>query len=253
MIISYIPGGKLSKTVDTVKSGDPTQRVTGIATTFLATAEVIQQAADKNVNLIITHEPTYYNHYDETDWLKNDAVYQFKRRLLEDNGIVVWRFHDYWHLHQPDGILHGFLKQVGWEAYEDQDRENICVIPATTLGELARFFKEKLNLHRPFMTGDPDMKCRQIGLLLGAMGGRHHMRMLSTEDIEVLVVGETPEWETCEYVRDASFAGMQKGLIVLGHAVSEEPGMQWLVEWLQPKVAEVPVYHMPAKDPFRLV
>lgn len=244
-------GNPIEDTVDTVKSGDPSQEVTGIVTTFLATAEVIQKTADQGANLIITHEPTYYNHRDEIDWLKEDAVYQYKRELLEKNGIVVWRFHDYWHQHRPDGILQGFLESVGWENYEDKSRENICVIPPTPLRELAVFFKKKLGLARPFYVGDKDLECRNVGLLPGAWGGRKQMNMLSREDIEVLVVGEVAEWETCEYIRDAAFAGMKKAVIILGHAVSEEPGMKWLVGWLRPRIpAAISIGHVAAGDPF---
>jgi hypothetical protein len=60
-------------------------------------------------NLIIAHEPVFYSHLDQTDWLRRDTVYNAKRRLLDEHHIVVWRFHDYWHMHQPDGILTGVL------------------------------------------------------------------------------------------------------------------------------------------------
>jgi putative NIF3 family GTP cyclohydrolase 1 type 2 len=246
-------GEPLQDTVDTVKSGDPTQPCTGIASTFLATAEVIKAAAERNVNLIITHEPTYYNHLDETDWLEDDPVYEFKRKLLEDNGIVVWRFHDYWHRHQPDGILHGFLKAVGWRPYLQEDRQNTCLIPETSLKELAAFFKGQLKLDRCFYVGDPALRFRNVALLPGAWGRLRQIETLRREDVEVVVVGEVLEWETCEWVRDAHTAGMKKGLIVLGHAMSEEPGMEYLTEWLRPKVPDVAVYHIPATDPFKPV
>jgi putative NIF3 family GTP cyclohydrolase 1 type 2 len=44
--------------------------------------------------------------------------------------------------------------------------------------------------------------------------------------------------------------GEKRALIVLGHAVSEEPGMQWLVGWLQPKVPGINITHIPAQNPF---
>ncbi len=49
------------ETVDTFKGGNPDMEVTGIATTFLATMEVQKQAKEKGLNLVITHEPTFYN------------------------------------------------------------------------------------------------------------------------------------------------------------------------------------------------
>ena len=243
-------GEPIGDTVDTIKSGDPSQRCTGIASTFLATVGVIRQAVAQGANLIITHEPTYYNHLDDTGWLADDPVYAFKRRLLEDNGIVVWRFHDYWHQHEPDGVLHGFLKAVGWLPYLDEKRDFTCLIPETSLKELAAFFKGQLKLHRTFFTGDPSMRFRNVALLPGAWGGTNQIKALRRDDVEVVVVGEINEWETCEWVRDAVAAGLRKGLIVLGHAESEEVGMKYLVEWLQPRVPDIAVIHLPATDPF---
>ena len=65
--------------------------------------------------------------------------------------------------------------------------------------------------------------------------------------------GEVREWETSEYARDAVAQGRDKALIVLGHAKSEEPGMAYLVEWLQPLVPGVTITHVPVGDAFRYV
>lgn len=253
VIIAAVPGGSKSETVDTIKAGSAKNKCTGIVTTFMATAEVIQKTADLGANFIITHEPTYYNHLDEADWLKDDPVYKFKKNLIESNDITIWRFHDYWHTVRPDGIFQGFVQMVDWEKYVDQSRESICVIPPTTVQDLALFFKEKLGLKRPFIVGNPEMPCSAIALLLGAWGGRNQIGMLSDQEFDVMVVGEVAEWETSEYIRDATFAGMNRSLIILGHAVSEEPGMSYLVEWLKPKVSSLPIHHIPAQDPFILV
>ena len=253
-MIRHLCGPEIDPTVDTVKSGDPDQPLRGVVSTFLATAEVIQKAHDLGANLIVTHEPTFYNHLDQVDYLEEDAVYRFKKKLLEQYNIVIWRFHDYWHQHRPDGILLGFLKKVGWESYELPGRENICRIPETSLEELALKLKNLLALKRTFYVGDGDLKCRHVGLLLGAWGGRSHLRVLGQEEMDVLVVGEINEWETCEYVRDAVFAGMEKGLIILGHASSEEPGMHWFVSWAKGILpSDIPVHHVPATDPFVVV
>jgi len=47
------------------------------------------------------------------------------------------------------------------------------------------------------------------------------MRILNSADVDVLVIGETREWEGIEYARDVLTAGKKKGLIVLGHVPSE--------------------------------
>ncbi len=37
--------------------------------------------------------------------------------------------------------------------------------------------------------------------------------------MNLIVIGEAREWETVEYVRDASQAGMPKAVIILGHVI----------------------------------
>src|SRR5215831_5704879 len=47
-------------TVDTFKAGDPSTRITGIATTSLASLDMLAQAVKAGANLIITSEPTFF-------------------------------------------------------------------------------------------------------------------------------------------------------------------------------------------------
>lgn len=250
IILQAVPGGPLEDTVDTFKSGDPSQEVTGIVTTFLASFDVIQRAVNLGANLIITHEPIYYNHRDEVDWLADDPVYRAKRELLDENNVVVWRFHDYWHRHQPDGILTGMVKALRWEEYVISDKPLVFNIAAVPLQELAFFFKSKLDIGTVRVVGDLGLTCQRVGLLLGAVSGRRQIEFLSHEDVDVLICGEIDEWETSEYVRDAVAEDKNKALIILGHANSEEPGMRWLADWLGTKFPGVSITHLPVGDAF---
>jgi putative NIF3 family GTP cyclohydrolase 1 type 2 len=250
-ILAAVPGAPLAETVDTFKAGNPTQPVTGIVTTFLATYAVLERAAALGANLVITHEPIYYNHLDETGWLENDPVYAAKRCLIAKQGLVIWRFHDHWHLHRPDGILTGFLQTLGWESYADPTQPEICTLPPTTLGELAGFLKQQIPTPLIRMVGNPGQPCQRVGLILGAYGGRGQIQLLNQAGLDVLVCGEINEWETNEYTRDALAAGMLKGLLVVGHAASEEPGMRYLVEWLNQRLTGVSITHVPCGDAFR--
>ncbi len=248
-LIAQIPGDTDKDTVDTIKIGDATQDVTGVVTTFMATLEVIHKTVKLGANLIITHEPTFYNHLDETDWLEEDEVYQYKKQLLEKHNIVVWRFHDFWHQYRPDGILTGFLQKMGWQDTLDPTLENTCIIPQQELQTLAGDIKRTFKLKRTFYIGNPEQPCTKVGILPGAWGGRHHIPFLG-KDIDVLIVGESAEWEAVEYVRDASIAGISKGLIIMGHATSEEPGMRYLRDWLTPMFPNIDIHHIAAGDPF---
>lgn len=249
-IIAAVPGGRKQETVDTVKTGDPAQPVKGIVTTFLATQEVIERTIALGANLIITHEPTFYNHLDEADWLAGDATYVAKRRLIDEHGIVIWRFHDYWHTYEPDGIVTGVLKQLGWEGYGVADKPYL-EIPPVTLAELAILLKDKLGVAAIKAVGDPGLLCRRVGLMVGAGGGRWQIQYLREAQLDVLVCGEIHEWETSEYVRDALCQGQRVALLIVGHVPSEEPGMAYLVDWLRPRFPGVPITHVPAGSPFR--
>jgi len=238
------------KTVDTFKTGDPETKVTGIATTFIVTMDVLRRAVDLNCNLIITHEPTFYNHLDGVDHLKNDAVYQEKLKYIEENGLIVFRFHDHWHRTEPDGIFKGMINKLGWQEYQVNPDLLVFKFPESTVGQFATTLKEKFNNSPVRVIGNIEMKFTEVGLSPGAPGYMNHVRMLERDDVQVLVAGEVPEWESINYVRDADGLGMKKAMILLGHVNSEEAGMEYLVTWLEEIIDDVPIHFVPAGDPF---
>ncbi|HVU10391.1 MAG TPA: Nif3-like dinuclear metal center hexameric protein [Phototrophicaceae bacterium] len=248
-ILKTVPGAPIADTVDVLKSGDPQQEVKGVVTTFLATQTVLQKAIDLGANFVITHEPTYYTHVDKIDWLQNDPVYRAKRKLIDDHHLTIWRFHDHWHRHQPDGITTGALKALGWEQYADDARPPRITLPPTTLADLTAYVRQKLGTTRPLVIGEPDMQVSKVVYVAGSPGGEFQIELLRG-DIDVMIVGETPEWQTPEYVRDARSQGQRKALITIGHEASEEAGMAYLVEWLQPQFPGLPITHVPSGDPY---
>jgi putative NIF3 family GTP cyclohydrolase 1 type 2 len=249
-ILAAVPGAPLPDSVDVFKCGDPSHEVTGIVTTFLATYAVIEQAIALGANLIIAHEPVFYNHIDNVEWLQEDPIYLAKRRLLDEHGIAVWCFHDYWHMHRPDGITTGVLRDLGWLNFVDNDHIELALFDGKPLIDLVNEIKQKLGVAHARVIGDPAMVCKRVGLMLGACGGANHIMFMRQADLDTLVVGETNEWDTTEYIRDALKLGQPKALVVIGHEKSEEAGMKYLVEWLGPRLNGVSITHVPSGDPF---
>jgi putative NIF3 family GTP cyclohydrolase 1 type 2 len=252
-ILKEVPGGLPADTVDTIKVGDPAQLVTGIVTTFMATWEVIEKAAGLGANLIIPHEPLFFNHRDTVDWLKDDPVYLAKRRLLEDKKMTVWRFHDGWHSVRPDGVLEGLLRLLDWKSYQDPDLPELVHLPSTPLDELTAFLKVRLGAPVVRVVGPDQMVCRKAVVFCGYTWGEMQIEVLNQAAADVVITGETPEWSMIENVRDAAPSGHPRGVIVLGHEVSEEPGMAYLAEWLRPRLPGVPITHISAGYPLRTV
>jgi len=157
-----------TETVDTFKAGNPETRVTGIAVTMMATLDVLQRAAAKGENLVITHEPTFYNHLDRPERMEeSDAVWKEKREFIEKNGMVVWRFHDHWHLRNPDGILAGMVQALGWEKYQSAENAHLFTVPEITLQKLAADVAKRLNTPVLRAVGNPGMKVTKLALSPG--------------------------------------------------------------------------------------
>jgi len=77
---------KIERSVDMFVAGDPDKELTGISTTFLATSEVINRSKSAGCNLVITHEPVFYNHNDDVGWLESNIDYKRKIKLINDAG-----------------------------------------------------------------------------------------------------------------------------------------------------------------------
>jgi putative NIF3 family GTP cyclohydrolase 1 type 2 len=55
---------------------------------------------------------------------------------------------------------------------------------------------------------------------------------------------------TVEYVRDAAAQALRKALILVGHEVSEKPGMEYCAAWLTTVLPGMGIEFVPAGSPF---
>jgi len=247
--IKEVPGAPFEKTVDTLKAGNRDINVKGIITTMFATIEIINKAIATGVNFIIAHEPTFYNHPDDTRWLEKDDVFNYKMDLLKKHNIAVWRNHDYIHSHIPDGVDDYVVKQLGWTRFYDTTSGVVMVNPIT-LQQLITHAKQSLKIKELRYIGSPLQSCRKILLMPGASGGQRQIKAIGEQKPDVLMCGEIQEWETAEYVRDARAKGDSLSLIVLGHIPSEEPGSAYMADWLKKKFPTLKTMHIGANSPF---
>ena len=272
-VIAKVIGGTglaplpLNRTCDQLITGSMDQEVTCIGSTFMATVDVIRRAKDAGVDMIITHEPTWFTGGDEKDWAEDDPVYLAKKEMIEKAGIAIWRFHDHMHMGREDGIYRGFDQETGWREYRmkpDPEHSPLfkgikfdgCYrIPPTTLKGLAAFLQETFHMPDMRYIGDPDMRVERVGVLpgggsLGLGVEQMPMQLMKQRELDVIICGDLTEWTLPAYVRDASQLGMNKGILVLGHERSEEPGMKFLGDWTSFFLPEIPVVFLDAEEPF---
>lgn len=177
-------------------------------------------------------------------------MYRYKRDLLKKHKIVIWRFYDYIHAHKPDGVLTGVLTKMGWKKYYDAHNPNLIKVPPASFETIIQLVKTKLGIPHVKVIGNKSQLCSRMLLAPGAAGSKVQIEAVRKEKPDVLICGELNEWETSEYIRDLRHMGLKTSLIVLGHIVSEEPGLEWLVEWLQPQIPGIHVTHIPSNDAF---
>jgi putative NIF3 family GTP cyclohydrolase 1 type 2 len=243
----------MAQTRDTFKSGDPQTPVTGIAVTMMATMNVLQRAAGNGQNLIITHEPTFFDDQDKAETLpegEQDPVLAEKRRFIAQHHLVIWRFHDHQHRMQFDQVEQGNVRRLGWEQYRDPANQYLFTLPETTVQKLADEVKQKFGAAAVRVVGNREMKVTRVGLSPGFGGAQKEIAALEMLELQVLLVGETREWETVEYVADAVSQGRHKALIVLSHVPSEQSGAEECARWLKTMVSEVPIEFVATPDPF---
>ena len=233
-----------SETVDTFKTGNPDDVVTGIAVCMFADMETLRKAVANNCNLIIVHEPTFYNHLDKTDFLADNPVYQKKNEYITQHKLIIFRFHDHWHRTVPDGIYMGMIDKLGWKAYQIDKSMLFFKFEEQTVGGFAQKLQEKLKGSQLRIVGDPLMRFTNVALAVGAPGSQTHINLLTGEFTELLVAGEASEWETYEYVLDASMLGMKKAAIFTGHIASEEAGMEYCAKWMKTFIKDIPITYL---------
>ena len=61
--------------------------------------------------------------------VKDDDAYRYKVELLKKHKIAIWRFHDHWHAHKPDGIIMGNLMKLGWDKFYDTNKPRLLTLP----------------------------------------------------------------------------------------------------------------------------
>lgn len=270
-LIAFHPEVGNPHTCDTVKVGDSNQECTGIVVTCFASIEVIRAAINRNANFIICHEPVFYNHEDDTQWLEGDPVYEVKRQLLEEHGIVIWRDHD--HIHgnvragSTDGIFYGIMHELGWREYVvgGTQKPLMYEIPETDVKSLAAELMEKLNLTGIRVVGDQNALVKRVFFCEhvqasrgwkndGTVPDNEAMKRIRNEGADVMIPFEIVDWTMSAYVRDSCFAGRPKAILEMGHFNVEELGMKCVAKWLPQVIGtELPVSYVQSGDSFSYI
>ncbi len=260
-------GEQEESSCDVIKYGDPEQECTGIVVTCSATVDVIRQALERNANLLVVHEPLFWNHEDTTDWAEGNWALEEKKKLLDQGNIVVWRDHDYIHggppmeygRSLPDGIFCGIARELGWErcVVNTELKPLVFRIPPTDGETLGRMLKETLGLNGIRVIGDKTAEISTVFIGEHLRGGEQDLQKIARierEGAEAIIPLEIVDWSLCAYVRDCCQLGRKKVIYNIGHFNFEELGMKHLARNIPELIDHaVPVEYINSGDSYDFI
>ncbi len=241
---SLLPERCAARTCDGLKAGAPSTEITGIAVTWMADLAALREAVRLGLNCVVTHEPTFYNHWDRLDGLADDDQVKAKQELIHGHNLVVYRVHDAWDTFPRHGVLDSWAAALGWtEEIACDGRHKVYRLPPATLAGIAQRIKSRMGLPGLRVFGDPARFLTRAALGIGAWGQLDDVRDVLALGAECLVTGETCEWQAASYARDAGLS-----MIAVGHRASENPGLRNLADYLRNRLEEVPVAFLEGED-----
>lgn len=230
-------------TVDTFKVGGPATEVTGIAVAWLPFTWALERAIELGCSLFVTHEPTFYDHFDSRHDLFQLEIPNQRRKLIEEAGMAVLRCHDLWDRDPDDGIT------VAWA-------EELGLTDLVIAGTYSRLYEISPTTARAFATevsaatadrgqqgvrliGDGNRIVRTVCVGTGAISP--YLELVKELDPDLIVCSD----DGMDYWRDGAYA-VDGGppIIVVHHGVSEEPGVARLARELARAFPQVPVHHI---------
>ncbi|GMK41273.1 SMS protein [Paenibacillus sp. CCS19] len=207
-------------------------RTIGYATNL--TPEIVQQAAQHKVDLIITHHDAW------------GFVYGMKERcmaLLEEHHIA----HFYIHLpldYAEFGTCHSLLRLLGANVVQQSQHVNgdssigIGELERSiTLEQLAETMRELLG-ENIFVQPNSNRDVRRIGMVTGAGNSTNQLKEAMESQCDVYITGE----KTLYTVQYAKF--IQMNLIVGSHTFTEIFGVRSLACKIQEKFPDVEVIQL---------
>ncbi|MDO8683187.1 MAG: Nif3-like dinuclear metal center hexameric protein [Armatimonadota bacterium] len=224
-------------TVDRFIIGDPETEVKGIAVAWQSRTAALKKAVEMGCNLFVTHEPTFYRHRDNDENVFKQPHAEEKRKLIEDNGLVIFRCHDVWDQMPKIGIVDSWGEHLGFtEKVASGKFHNVYKSPKSTLKELAKLVAGATSyLNQPYveMVGKPDKKVAKVAVGCGAITEYYLMKQ-SGADVIIATDDGMRYWYSGAWAVES---GMP--LIVVNHATAEEPGLKKLAAYIGEQFPEI--------------
>ncbi len=218
------------RTVDTVKAGDPGRPVRKAGVCWFACADTIRQAHAAGCDLLICHEPVFWEHLaPESVWRQREPGIE-KQRLLDETGLVILRAHDSWDQWPEIGIRDSWAHALGLNKciYASEETEThrfhaIYAIPEQPLREFAQILADRVKMlgeDSVQVMGDPERIVSRPALGVGCIGPDREI-VARGADVLIVCYDGASYWNVRERLFEQGAA-----IITVEHGTSEMPGME---------------------------
>lgn len=126
-------------TRDRILFGNENQEVKKIGVCWVATNRVIEQALEKGINFIISHENIFYTTGTHLETKLVESI-EYKKELLSKGNICVYRCHDVWDSIPEYGVSDVWAKKLGFDFRNRviNSYYQCADIPKQTVSQLAK-------------------------------------------------------------------------------------------------------------------
>ncbi|MHB8173468.1 MAG: Nif3-like dinuclear metal center hexameric protein [Nitrospirota bacterium] len=221
--------------------GDPDLEVRKVMVALDPLPEVLLEAADKKINLLVTHHPLFFNSIKSLDISKGSGMAAY---LCMKNGIAVYAAHT--SFDRAAGGLNDFLAErlglintrplepLQGDAGRGRSTGGFGRIGSLktpiTASALAERVKKALSLKEVRLTGEPDRKIKIVSVCGGS--GADMLEIAAGIGADAFVTGDVKYHQ--------ALAARESGvcLIDAGHQGTELPAMEYLASRLREKFRE---------------
>ncbi len=240
-------------TVDRIIVGDPQKEIKTVLVTWISSFEAIRTAVKKQVDMLITHEPTFWKHRGELEDNPHNDFLEVKKRYIEDNNLVILRNHDVWDRFPDIGIPWAWAKFLGLGTQPVKigncNYQHRYDIEPVTLEEFAKRMAKKTSLiGEPFVqvTGEGSAKISKIGIGTGCCCKIEVYQEMGC-DLSIVCDDGSCYWAGIQCAADNNHP-----VIRVNHGTSEEPGMMSLTEYINENLP-IQAEHLSHGSTFRLI
>jgi putative NIF3 family GTP cyclohydrolase 1 type 2 len=248
-------------------AGNANTRVLGVMVCYAPTLDLLRRAAAEKKNFIVSREHPFFLHgglyYSYgTDGLeaamKDDPVVAAKRRIINANQLMVYRYASAWDLFKPKAQSLALAGALGLKplpsAPTDRSRGVVCDVPRTTLAALAQTAADRVKAFCPRTVGDAASSVTRVAVLAGETDPTPALaRLLADPKIDGVIVGGGGTVDEVDgaiaWFQDLMATGRKIAMLAIGHLPSEAPGCAEMAKFLRGVFPALPVEYWETPDP----